>query len=127
MKKRFNINKHETIMPIKSHKFDAGYDIYMPQTIAIQPFETLSIDLKVKVTLAENECGIICMRSSLAKEGLIAHTSPIDYGYTGNIHLIVTNCSPKKKYFDCGERYCQLVIFKIPIEEDEELYIDRLR
>lgn len=120
MKTRFNYKKEETSCPRKMHIFDAGYDLFLPCDITIRPFETLSIDLKIGINLSENECGIVCMRSSIAKLGLIAHTSPVDYGYSGNIHCIVTNCSANTYKFNCGDRICQLVIFNIPIEHNSE-------
>lgn len=120
MKKRFTYKIQEILPPKKAHVFDAGYDLFLPSDIEVRPFETKSIDLQVGINLSQQECAIVCMRSSYAVKGLIAQNSPIDYGYSGNIHLIITNCSSTTFRAYSGERICQVVIFKIPLEEDEE-------
>lgn len=127
MKKLFNYCSLEVKGPKKEHRFDACYDLFLPQNITLKPFETYSIDLRVKVNLAENQCGIVIMRSRYALTGLISHNSPVDYGYSGNIHLIVTNCSTKTFNFKLGESICQLLIINIPIENDKEYFNEELR
>lgn len=122
MKKRFYDYQRKTLVPTKEHPFDAGYDLALPEKLIIRPFETKVIDLQVKVNLSENQCGVVCLRSSIAKLGLVAANSPVDYGYSGNIHLIVTNCSGNTYEFKQFDKICQLVIYYIPVEDDGDFY-----
>lgn len=113
MCKRFNI-PNGGLYPIKAYDGDAGYDLFLPEHVTIGAHQTLRLDLKVSVNLKKGECGIICMRSSMAIKGLIANTAPIDYTYKGNIHLILHNVENYNVFIPANKAICQLVILKIP-------------
>ena len=109
------------IMPEKKHKGDCGYDCYLPNNIYIAAHTTLVVDLKVGINLKEDECAIICPRSSIAKLNLMVSTAPIDNGYTGPVHMILHNLSSNDMQFKKGQRLCQIVIFKIPIYDNSNI------
>lgn len=102
-----------TKLPSKSHETDGGLDIYIPESFEIMPFETKCIGLNIGVEIPEGYAGMLVPRSSSAKKGLIMQTSLIDVGYTGEIHLIITNCSLNTITIDKDSRVCSLVVYPI--------------
>lgn len=96
--------------PCKSHLPDVGLDIFMPEAFDIEPLETKTIGLKICVSIPEGYAGMLVPRSSIAAKGLLIQTSIIDPDYTGEIHLIITNCSNSSQHVDIGQRVCSLVM-----------------
>lgn len=108
----------------KSHDIDSGLDIYMPESFTIKPFETLCLGLGLCVEVPVGYAGMLVPRSSIAKKGLIIQTSIIDPGYTGEIHLIITNCSNNVYKFQRQDRVCSIVIYKTLCENIK--YVEEL-
>ena len=101
------------ILPIKSRVGDAGYDIFLPDDVIISANNTSVIDSGVCVKIPENYAGMMVIRSSIAKTGLIIQPPLIDSNYTGEIHIIVTNPTNTDFKFKRGERICSLLVFPI--------------
>ena len=100
-------------MPVKSHLPDCGLDLFMPEAFDILPLETKTISLKLAVAIPEGFAGMLVPRSSIAKKGLVIQTSIIDPDYTGEIHLIITNCSNHIYHIDKDDRVCSLVCVSV--------------
>lgn len=119
--KRF---KKTTRMPVKSHLPDVGLDIFMPKEFWIRPLETITVGLELAVSIPEGFAGMLVPRSSITEKGLIIQTAVIDPDYTGEIHLIVTNCSNDVQCIRESQRICSLVVYSVlnaRIEEVEEM------
>ena len=119
--KRF---KKTTRMPVKSHLPDVGLDIFTPKEFWVRPLETITVGLELAVSIPEGFAGMLVPRSSIAEKGLIIQTAVIDPDYTGEIHLIVTNCSNSAQHIKEGQRVCSLVVYSVlnaRIEEVEEM------
>ena len=119
--KRF---KKTTRMPVKSHLPDVGLDIFTPKEFWIRPFETITVGLELAVSIPEGFAGMLVPRSSITERGMIIQTAVIDPDYTGEIHLIVTNCSNNVQHIEEGQRVCSLVVYSVlnaRIEEVEEM------
>lgn len=119
--KRF---KKTTRMPVKSHLPDVGLDIFTPKEFWLRPLETITIGLELAVSIPEGFAGMLVPRSSITERGLIIQTAVIDPDYTGEIHLIITNCSNNVQHIEEGQRVCSLVVYSVlnaRIEEVEEM------
>ena len=119
--KRF---KKTTQMPVKSHLPDVGLDIFTPKEFWIRPLETITVGLELAVSIPEGFAGMLVPRSSITERGLIVQTAVIDPDYTGEIHLIITNCSNNVQHIEEGQRVCSLVVYSVlnaRIEEVEEM------
>lgn len=112
---------------VRKHANDAGADIYMTTTQMVEPYATAKIPLGFGVDIPAGYCGYIRPRSSAALllHGITVHPCPIDTGYTGEVHAIVSNMCNDDVLLQCGERYFQLVIepvvtpdFEIDYEEN---------
>ena len=110
---KIKLFKETTIMPKKSHLPDSGLDIFVPCEFDIAPLETKTIGLEIAVAIPEGYAGILVPRSSIAEKGLLIQTSIIDPDYTGEIHLIITNCNGKAIHVSRGDRVCSLVCFSV--------------
>jgi len=96
-------------LPKRKNPEDAGMDCYAPYDLQILPGETVTIPLAFGLVLPINWAGYIRTRSSLSKQGVLCHESPIDPGYTGQCHAILTNCSNEVFHIQEGDRIGQLV------------------
>ena len=110
---KIKLFKETTPLPKKSHLPDSGLDIFMPCDFTLEAFETKTIGLEIAVAIPEGHAGILVPRSSIAQQGIIIQTSIIDPDYTGEIHLIITNCSTKHVEIKQGQRVCSLVAFSV--------------
>lgn len=100
-------------LPKKSHLPDSGLDCFMPKSFSLKPFETKTIGLGFGIQVPEGFAGMLVPRSSIAEQGLIIQTSIIDPDYTGEIHLIITNCNNKDVEISQNQRVCSLVIYNV--------------
>lgn len=100
-------------LPEKSHLPDVGLDIFTPVDFEIKPLETKTIPLGLGFQIPEGFAGMLVPRSSISEKGLIIQTSVIDPDYTGEIHLIVTNCSNEIYRVSKNSRLCSLIIYSV--------------
>jgi dUTP pyrophosphatase len=106
-------------LPKRAHYNDAGADVYCNEKIILWPHETRAIPLGFGLEIPDGFMGIIQPRSGHAKRGIIANIPPIDSGYRGEIHAIITNTTETKIIIDNEERVGQLVIIPIIIADFE--------
>lgn len=101
------------IMP-RMEKDSAGYDLFSPVEITIAPGECVTINTGIRIQLGANVCGRILPKSSLSLPGkeLLINGGLIDPGYTGFIHVIVTNMNRSSAMkIEARQKIAQLVIF----------------
>lgn len=100
-------------LPQKSHLPDVGLDLFTPESFDIDSLETKTIGLGIGVAIPEGFAGMLVPRSSIADKGLLIQTAIIDPDYTGEIHLIITNCSKNKIHIEKEQRVCSLVVYSV--------------
>ena len=100
-------------LPKKSHLPDCGLDCFMPEGFEFKPSETKTIGLGIGIQVPEGFAGMLVPRSSIAEKGLNIQTSIIDPDYTGEIHLIITNCSNNHVKIEKNQRVCSLIIYNV--------------
>lgn len=110
---KIKLFKPDIKLPVKSHLPDSGLDIFMPEGVVLQPFETATVSLQLGVAIPEGFAGMLVPRSSIAAKGLIIQTAIIDPDYTGDIHLIITNCSNQTHVIEKDQRVCSLVVYSV--------------
>lgn len=108
-------------MPIKSHLPDCGLDLFLPEDLTIQPLETKTTGLGLAVAIPEGFAGMLVPRSSISEKGLIIQTAVIDPDYTGEIHLIITNCNSNVVHLVKGQRICSLIVYSVLNARVEEV------
>lgn len=108
-------------LPFRAHANDAGADVHAcfheVESVILAPHETVKVPLGLGVVLPDGYAAYVFPRSGLASKGIVCELPPIDSGYRGEIHAIVTNCSNKPFAIVNGDRLGQLVITPIVIAE----------
>lgn len=97
-------------LPWRAHYNDAGADVFNPKDIYIAAGQTAVIPLGFGIELPDGLMGLIYPRSSMARKGLTCELPPIDAGYRGEVHAIITNHSGGAVRLNKGDRIGQLVI-----------------
>lgn len=81
--------------PFRPHENDAGADVYMPYDYTLKPGEIARIPLGFGLMIPDGYAGYVFPRSSMAAKGLVCELPPIDSGYRGEIHAIISNVSSR--------------------------------
>ena len=108
-------------LPMRAHDNDAGADVHVclheGEAVAIHPHQTVKIPLGMGLELPDGYAAFVFPRSGLSSQGIVCELPPIDSGYRGEIHAIVTNCSDTRYVVHQGDRIGQLVITPIVIAD----------
>lgn len=104
-------------LPQRAFHNDAGNDVRSMEDLSIKPGETVKVPLGFGLELPDGYMGIIHPRSSMASQGLMSHNPPIDSGYKGEIHAIVTNVGNQVIFIEKGDRIAQLVVSPIVLAD----------
>lgn len=103
--------------PLRAHDNDAGADVFSPVEQIIFPGQVLKIPLGFGLELPDGCAGYIFPRSSLSAKGIVCELPPIDSGYRGEVHAILTNVGTAGYTIKKGDRIGQLVIMPVLIPE----------
>jgi dUTP pyrophosphatase len=111
----------ETKYECKSNQFksDIGFDLFLPEDVSIQPFDTKFINLGIRCEYVSSS-GVyygyhLYPRSSISKTKVRLANSVgiIDPNYRGYLIAAVDNISNEVQTLKKGERYFQLVFVKM--------------
>ena len=103
--------------PFRPHENDAGADVYMPYDCTLKPGEIARIPLGFRAHDSGWICRLCLPRSSMAAKGLVCELPPIDSGYRGEIHAIISNVSSESQILRKDTRVGQLVITPVLIAD----------
>lgn len=112
-------------IPSYAHSGDAGFDLYVPESITLQPGDRKTIPLGVAMEIPDGYVGLMFDKSSLShRQGLKTFGNVIDSGYRGEIHAGLINQSGQTQTLEAGQKIIQMLIMPVitvNIEEAEEL------
>lgn len=103
--------------PSRAHDNDAGADVYMPYDCTLQPGEIAKVPLGFGIEVPDGYAGYVFPRSSMAVKGLVCELPPVDSGYRGEIHAIISNVSNEAHTISKDTRIGQLVITPVVIAD----------
>lgn len=103
--------------PQRNHYNDAGADVLSTINVEIKPHETVKIPLGYGFELPDGFQAIVQPRSSYASKGIVTQIAPIDSGYTGEVHAIITNTSDFNFTILVGDKVGQIVVMPIVLAE----------
>lgn len=119
------------IVPTKSRKTDAGYDLYADEDIALYPEETKLISTGIALAIPDGYAGLIWDRSGLGTKGIHRHAGVVDSSYRGEVKVALSNSRARDVDFtdniyfiSKGDRIAQILFQKVPhfdLVETEEL------
>lgn len=108
-------------LPFRAHENDAGADVHVcfhdNDVHVLSPNASTKVPLGMGLMLPDGYAAFVVPRSGLSSKGITCELAPIDSGYRGEIHAIVTNCSNSDYQINSGDRIGQLVIVPIVIAE----------
>ncbi len=108
------------IKPDRAHYNDAGADVFSLNNYVINPGETVKVPLGIGLEIPDGYVGFVFPKSGLSSRGLVSELSPIDSGYRGEIHAILTNNSNEKIIINMNKKIGQLVILPVVLAEFTE-------
>ena len=104
-------------LPKRRYENDAGADVAALTDCIIPPHSTVKIPLGFGLVLPDGYAAYIFPRSGLSTKGIVAELPPIDSGYRGEVHAIVSNLTDREYAVEAGDRVGQLVITPIIIAD----------
>lgn len=104
-------------LPARMHYNDAGADVYTVSGETLKPHETRRIPLGFSLELPHGVMACVFPRSGMSLKGLVCELPPIDSGYTGEVHAIVTNLTDKLQKVPGGTRIGQLVVMPVVLAD----------
>ena len=113
-------------LPTRAYTGDAGWDLYVSESVDILPGQFADVPCGVGVALPEDTWGMLTGRSStLRNRGLLVHQGVIDQGYRGPLFAGVFNLGSDVAVVEAGARIAQLIV--VPMHVHRVEYVDRLR
>lgn len=103
--------------PKRAHENDAGADVYSTISKTLMPGTTTKIPLGFGLEVPDGYAAYVFPRSGLSAKGIVCELPPIDSGYRGEVHAIVSNVGKKIYYLEAGDRIGQLVVMPVVIAE----------
>lgn len=103
--------------PFRAHANDAGADVFAIKDQTIYSGQVLKIPLGFGLELPDGTVGYIFPRSSLSAKGIVCELPPIDSGYRGEVHAIVSNVGRDSYDIKAGDRIGQLVIMPVVVPD----------
>ena len=105
------------LVRFRPHENDAGANVYTPFDCTLNPGDIIKIPLGFGIEIPDGFAWYVFPRSSLAVKGLVCELPPIDSGYRGEIHAIISNVSSVRQTIKKDTRIGQLVITPVVIAD----------
>jgi len=98
------------VAPTKAHTFDAGWDLYADEHVAIMPGTTQVVGTGVAFDIPQGFAGLIWPRSGLsARYGIDVLGGVVDSGYQGEVKVVLCNTGNGTWTSAPGTRIAQIV------------------
>lgn len=97
-------------VPERAHYNDAGADVFANIQASIPPHTVARVPLGIGLKIPDGFLGFIAPRSSMASKGVTAELAPIDSGYRGEVHAILTNNTSEHFEVQKGDKVAQLLV-----------------
>jgi len=114
-------------LPEYAYKTDSGFDLRANETVELGPFGRALVPTGLYLDVPER-CEVqVRPKSGLAiKRGLSVLNTPgtVDYGYTGEIKVIIFNFNPEPQTIHKGDKIAQAVI--CPVAQGSEVNLVRV-
>ncbi len=103
--------------PYRAHDNDAGADVYMPYDYTLQPGEIAKGSAGFRDRGAGRLCGLCVPKKQHGGQRSCLRAAPVDSGYRGEIHAIISNVSREPHTIQKDTRIGQLVITPVVIAD----------
>lgn len=103
--------------PRRAHENDAGADVFVQRPVSLRPHETTKVPLGFGLELPDGYMACVFPRSGLSSKGIVCELPPIDSGYRGEVHAIVSNLTDAPYQLCPGDRVGQLVVMPVVLAD----------
>jgi dUTP pyrophosphatase len=107
-------NKNAKV-PERMTQDSAGYDLYSPISVSINPNETVKINLGIRIAISTQCFGMIVPRSSMGIKkniGLANTVGIIDADYRDDIIVALRNYGNEPQKINAGDRIAQIIFLQ---------------
>ena len=101
------------IVPRNPKLNPAGIDLRADRSLVLRPGQQKLLATIERVELSENFLGILHIRSSLAREGIVASLALVDPGFRGQLTVSLHNAGDRLVSLRKGERFIQLSLLRL--------------
>ena len=101
------------ILPRNPKLNPAGIDLRVDRSLSLKPGEQTLVATAERVELSEKFVGILHIRSSLAREGIVASLALVDPGFRGQLTVSLHNAGDRLVSLRKGERFIQLSLLRL--------------
>src|SRR5438046_7988265 len=91
----------------------AGVDLRIDRDLELNPGQQRLAATLERAELSENFLGILHIRSSLTREGIIASLALVDPGFRGQLTVSLHNAGDRLVSLRKGERFIQLCLLRL--------------
>ncbi len=91
----------------------AGIDLRVDRSLIIKPGRQTLVATVERVELSDQLLGILHIRSSLAREGIVASLALVDPGFRGQLTVSLYNAGDRLVSLRKGERFIQLSLLRL--------------
>ena len=105
--------KQLRILPRVTRLNPAGVDLRINDGIQLEPGQQKLAATLERIELSEKILGILHIRSSLAREGIIASLALVDPGFNGQLTISLYNSGDRPVRIKKGERFIQLSLLRL--------------
>lgn len=115
----YDLSLKELLLP------DRGTDTVRTQgTARIPPRERFVVSTEETVTLGPGVCAQLWLRTTFARQGIMAAFGKVEAGFSGELTISGFNAARQAVAIDVGERFCQIA-FEALTADAEALYEER--
>lgn len=90
-----------------------GYDLRLAMEVVIPPGEHRLVATLERVELGDDVAGTLHLRSSLARNGIIASLALVDPGFHGQLTISLFNAGAELFKMSRNDRFVQLVLHEL--------------
>ena len=91
----------------------AGMDLRVSRSLVLKPGQQTLVATVERVELSEQFLGILHIRSSLTREGIVASLALVDPGFRGQLTVSLYNAGDRLVSLKKGERFIQLSLLRL--------------
>jgi len=104
---------HLRILPRIGKLNPAGIDLRIDRQVLLEPGRQMLAATLERVELSDKVLGTLHIRSSLAREGIIASLALVDPGFRGQLTVSLYNAGGRSVSLRKGERFIQLSLIRL--------------
>jgi dCTP deaminase len=101
------------LVPRNAKLSPAGVDLRVDRSLVLKPGRQTLVATVERVELSEQLLGILHIRSSLAREGIVASLALVDPGFRGQLTVSLYNAGDTLVSLRKGERFIQLSLLRL--------------